>query len=158
MNQTFIRFARLTAVAVAALLASLAAAAAVTPNPYGRISESNVFRLQPPPSQTTPKPEPPPRRLLPKIFITGLIEVHGVPRALVEITEPGQPIKRPILAAGGTCDLLEVLHIDVVGERVRVRLDGEEEILSIEKPKPSTAVPPPAPVPVPFRTPMAVRG
>ncbi len=156
MNPTLPPFSRLAA--VVALFASLAAAAAVAPNPYGRISESNVFRLQPPHPQPTTNPEPPPRRLLPKIFITGLIEVRGVPRALVEIAEPGQPVKRPILAAGSTFDLLEVLQIDVVGERVRVRIDGDDETLSIEKPKPSTAAPPPPPVPVPFRTPVAIRG
>jgi hypothetical protein len=95
---------------------------------------------------------------LPKIFITGLIELHGVPRALIEITAPGQPVKRPILAAGGICDVVEILSIDVAGEHVRVRVDGDEETLSIEKPKVSTAAPEPPPLPGPFRTPVAIRG
>jgi hypothetical protein len=134
---------RLTA--VAALSTSLAAVAAVTPNPYIRISDSNIFRLQPPRPDKPEKP-PPPNRLIPQIFITGLVELHGVPQALVEISEPGQPVKRPILAAGGASEHLEILQIDVVGERVRVLIDGEEKLLSIEKPKSSGS---PSPVRAP---------
>ena len=159
MKQRFTFVIRLTAVtALSASLAAVEAVAAVTPNPYARISGSNIFRLQPPRVEPPITPPPAARRILPKIFITGLIELHGVPRALLEITEPGQPVKRPILAAGGTCDLLQVLQIDVVGERVRVRIDGEEELLSIEKPKPSTARPVAPPLPEGFKLHSAIRG
>jgi hypothetical protein len=159
MNPFFAFALRLTA--VAAFSASQAAVAAVTPNPYVRISDSNVFRLQPPPRPEAKPEKPAPNRLIPQVFITGLIELHGVPQALLEISEPGQPIKRPILAAGGFSEHLQVLQIDVVGEHVRVRIDGKEKLLSIEKPKVSSsstdriAMPP---SPAGFRTMPVIRG
>jgi hypothetical protein len=140
-------FQRLAATAV--VLASLAATAAVKPNPYEKISERNVFNLQPIPQGPTVEIPQPPRRPPPKIFITGLVELGGVSKALVEINEPGQPVQRSILAAGGELGVLEILDVDVAGERVQVRIDGAEETLSIEKPKPSTGAQPLRPVPMP---------
>jgi hypothetical protein len=140
-------FQRLAAAAV--VLASLAATAAVKPNPYEKIPARNVFNLQPIPQTPTGEVPPPPRRPPPKVFITGLVELGGVSKALVEINEPGQPIQRSILAAGGEVGVLEILDVDVAHERVQVRIDGAEETLSIEKPRPTTGVPPPRPMPMP---------
>jgi|GEM_PF-5396304 hypothetical protein len=134
--------------AVAAVVhASLAATAAVKPNPYEKIAERNLFNLLP--IQVNPPGEvkPPDRRPPPKVFITGLVELGGVSKALVEINEPGHPVQRSILAAGGTSGALEVLNVDVAGERVRVRIDGDEETLSIEKPKPRPTPPLPPQLP-----------
>ena len=144
----------------AVVLASLAATAAVKPNPYGRIPERNVFNLQPIPDKPA-EPALPPRRTPPKIFITGLVELGGVSKALVEINEPGQAVQRSILTAGSETGVLEILDVDVAAERVRVRIDGDEETLSIEKPKPPTGGPPLRPMPtppLPPRPPVVLRG
>jgi len=135
--------------ATTVVLTSLAAVAAVKPNPYDKIPGRNVFNLQPIPEHPGGEIQPPPRRPPPKIFITGLVELRGVAKALVEISEPGQPVQRSILAAGGEAGVLEVLDVDVAGERVRVRIDGDEEILSIEKPKSPTAAQPTRTAPMP---------
>lgn len=150
--------------ATAVVLTSLAAAAAVKPNPYEKIPVRNVFQLLPIPDKPIGEPPPPPRRPPPKIFITGLVQLRGVSKALIEISEPGQPVQRSILAAGGAAGVLEVLNVDVAAERVRVRIDGEEDTLSIQKPKPAAATPalntPPVPPPPMFtpRPRVALRG
>jgi hypothetical protein len=162
MNRHLKSFEWLAATAV--VLTSLAAAAAVKPNPYEKIPDRNVFHLIPVPSGPVGEVPPPPRRPPPKIFITGLVELGGIPKALFEINEPGQPVRRSILAAGGAAGALEVLNVDVAAERVRVRIDGDEETLSIEKPKPTATTPPlktppmpPTPTLTP-RPPVALRG
>jgi hypothetical protein len=151
----------------AVVLPSLAATAAVKPNPYEKIPDRNVFNLLPLPDRPIVAPPLPPRRTPPKVFITGLVELDGVSKALVEINEPGQPVQRSILAAGGAAGVLEILNVDVPGEQVRVRIDGDEETLNIEKPKPTTAVlplrtapmPPTPPMPpLPQRPPALLRG
>lgn len=146
---------RLAGVVVA--LASLAATASVKPNPFEGIPKRNVFNLRPPAPLKEIVPDPPPRKPLPKITVTGLVEMRGGPKALLEITEAGKPVQKPIMAAGGVFDLLEILQIDVAGGRVRVRLDGTEDVLVIEKPKASSGPPPPPP-PNPPRPGFAVRG
>src|SRR5262245_50222552 len=128
--------------AAVVVLASLAATAAVKPNPYEKIPERNVFNLQLIPQNFGPPVEKPVRRPLPKISITGLVEFRGVSKALVEVTEPGQPVQRSILAAGGSVGARQILDVDVTGERVHLPIDGIEETLSIEKPKPSTVAQP----------------
>lgn len=143
---------RLAGVVVA--LASLAATASVKPNPFGDIPKRNVFNLQPPTPPKTHVEEPKPRKPLPKISVTGLVEFRAGPKAVLEITEPGRPVRHAILAVGGAVDVLEILAIDVVRENIRVRLNGTEEILAIEKPKPPTGLPPapprpPLPLPLP---------
>jgi hypothetical protein len=141
----------------AVVLPSLAAAAAVKPNPYEKIPDRNVFHLQSIPEQPAGEIQQQRPRTPPKIFITGLVELGGVSKALVEINEPGQPVQRSILAAGGAAGLLEILNVDVQGEKVRVRIDGDEETLNIEKPKPITAVPPPRNTPMPPMPPLPQR-
>ena len=76
------------------VLPSLAATAAVKPNPYDKIPNRNVFNLLPIPDRPIVDPPLPPRRPPPKVFITGLVELGGVSKALVEINEPGQPVQR----------------------------------------------------------------
>ena len=144
--------------AAAVVLTSLAATAAVKPNPYEKIPERNVFNLLPIPDRPLDQPQPKPRPTPPKIFITGLVELGGVSVALVEINEPGKPVRRAILSAGQSSGELEVLDVDVAGERVHVRIDGDEETLSIEKPKPPMAAPPQPPMPMPQRPRTVLRG
>jgi hypothetical protein len=154
-------FSRLAGVVVA--LASLAATASVKPNPFEGIPKRNVFNLQPPAPTKQEIPEQKVRKPLPKISITGLVEFRSGPKALVELTEQGKPVQKSILAAGGVLDVLEILQIDVAAERVRVRLDGTEEVLAIERPKPPVGLPPqpqpPPPLPIPTPRPaFSVRG
>ena len=151
-------FSRLAGVVVA--LASLAATASVKPNPFEGIPKRNVFNLRQPAPAKEIVPEPTKRKPLPKISVTGLVELRGEPKALLEITEPGKPVQKPILAAGGVFGLLEILQIDVAGGCVRVRLDGTEDVLVIEKPKPAATPTTPAvpALPNPPRPGFAVRG
>ena len=115
-----------------------------------------MFKLRSP--EVRPEIAPPPRRPHPAVAITGLVELRGLAKVLVEVTEPGRPVKRSIMGDGGAFDLLEILHIDVAGERVRVRIDGDEEVLTIEKPKTPTARPAPPLIPGVQRPSMPLRG
>ena len=120
-------------------------------NPYQSIAARNVFRLEPI-VIAPPPPQPPPVRRVPAaIFITGVLGIGGVPKALVEVNEPGKPVHRHIVCAGTGLDALEVLDINVGAGAVRVRRDGAEETLTLQTPK---AAPPLPPLAVPPKPPM----
>jgi len=139
---------------VAALVASLAASVpsfAVTPddenppgNPFQSIVERNVFAIKPPPPveekpvEALPPPPPPT-----KVVLTGILNILGPPRALLEVAEnePGkQPnTKKPILREGEREGAIEVLAIDIVKNIVRIRNGNIETNLTFEALKQTTA-------------------
>jgi hypothetical protein len=76
-------------------------------NPFKHITERNVFALKPPPPPADPADiPPPPPPVLAKVTLTGILNVLGPPRALLEVMEqepgkpPGQSTKKPILREG----------------------------------------------------------
>lgn len=146
------------AFALAAFLTSNAGLVASPANPYQDISKRNVFQLQPLPTQVPDQRPPPVRRPPSLIHITGLVEIGGVSKALVEITAPGKAVQRRILAAGGVYDELEILQVDVARDQVRVRIDGAEEVLTIQRPKAGVAPPLSPPRPGPARPTHPFRG
>ena len=152
MNHCSFRFA--------ALVASLAAGSplyGVTPdddkppgNPFQSIVERNVFGIKPPPPPSEEKiPEPPPAIPPAKVVLTGILNILGPPRALLEVAEnePGkQPnTKKPILREGERDGAIEVLSIDIAKNIVRIRNGNLETNLTFEALKQSAmaAVAPP---------------
>src|SRR5688572_20276022 len=102
-------------------------------NPFAVIVEKNVFRLQPSPVPThLVDKTPAPPKILPKVVITGITDVCGRRQVLAEVTEPGKPTVRPVLAEGETYAGLEILGIDLGRTRVRVSVLGEESELELQ--------------------------
>ncbi len=115
-------------------LASLAgalnnASARVADNPYEAISNRNSFKLrtmvQTPPQTVSPARPPADVRL------TGVTNLGGKKRALLEIQEPGQPTRKPILTEGEVCDAVELLTIDIDRSAVTMRINGAESSLTL---------------------------
>jgi hypothetical protein len=138
----------------------MSSAHAVTPdddkaagNPFQSIVERNVFGIKPPPPPSEEKlPEPPPAIPPAKVVLTGILNILGPPRALLEVAEaePGkQPnTKKPILREGERDGAIEVLSIDIAKNVVRIRNGNLETNLTFEALKQSTgpamaALPPP---------------
>src|SRR6185503_7688978 len=95
-------------------------------NPYQPIIERNVFGLKPPPPPQTEKPpDPPPVVPLAKVVLTGILNILGPPRVLLEVVEnePGkQPnTKKPVLREGEREGSIEVLSIDIEKSIVRIK-------------------------------------
>jgi hypothetical protein len=101
---------------------------AMTENPWRLITAQNVFRLQPIEVKQAPVAEAP-RRIAPKVVVTGITDVLGRRLALVEILELGKPLSKPLLAEGDVAGSVQVLQIDLDHNRVRVRIDGEDSDL-----------------------------
>jgi hypothetical protein len=93
----------------------------------------NVFQLQPYVTPVPPVPPPLPK-VIPKVVITGKTDVCGRKRALVEITEPGRSLTKPVLSEGEQAGQVEVLHIDVSRGLVDVRIHGEQSTLALHSP------------------------
>ena len=102
---------------------------AVTEHPYQKIAARNPFRLHPipPPPAIVVPPEP---LLKDDVRLTGLTDVAGRKLALLEVTEPGQTLKRAILAEGELSGVVEVVRIDLGGSRVQLRVRGVEANLA----------------------------
>src|SRR5438128_7887959 len=83
--------------------------AAAKDDAYGTVAGRNVFHLGPPKVQPVPPPrlEPPP----PKVLLTGVTDLGGKKRALVEILEAGKPARKAVVAEGDTLNTMQVLHI-----------------------------------------------
>jgi hypothetical protein len=144
---------------VDALLAGACAACvltAVSDDRYQSISTRNAFALREPvvPPVTPPTQTPAPA---PKVIVTGLTDVGGVRKALLEITEAGKPVARAILSEGEAMGEVCVLRIDMPANRVKLRVQGTDSFLTLEigkapaSPAPPTppgkpSVPPPWPV------------
>ena len=114
-------------------------------HPFKHITERNVFALKPPPPPPDPNDvPPPPPPVLAKVTLTGILNVLGPPRALLEVMEnepgkpPGQP-KKPILREGEREGSIEVLSIDVVKNLVKIKNGNFETNLTFEVQKQTTA-------------------
>lgn len=121
-------------------------------NPFQHIVERNVFALKPPPPPPTGEPPPPPPTPLAKVVLTGILNVLGPPRALLEVTEtePGKPAagqtagqpKKPILREGERDGSIEVLSIDVEKNVVRIKNGSVETNLTFAEAKQGGGPPP----------------
>jgi hypothetical protein len=138
-------------------------------HPFKHITERNVFALKPPPPPPDPSDiPPPPPPLLAKVTLTGILNVLGPPRALLEVTEnePGKPAgqsKKPILREGEREGSIEVLSIDVNKNLVKIKNGSFETNLTFEVQKQTTAgavaiAPPPMLQPPPGMTPGTPEG
>jgi hypothetical protein len=117
---------------------------AVGDDRYQSIPIRNAFALReppPPPTNIVSLPSTPP----PKIVVTGLTDLGGVRKALLEISDSGKPLTRVILAEGDTMDAICVLRIDLPANRVKIRVRETESFLNLEAPKASASPAPPAP-------------
>ena len=116
-------------------------------NPYLAIVDRNTFGLKPePPPPPPPAPEavaPPPANT---IKLTGITSVLSKPKALFEVSEPGNPeVHHPIMAAGDPGQYgIEVLAIDLVKGEVKIRNGSAETNVTFEAASLSA---PPAPTP-----------
>jgi hypothetical protein len=102
----------------------------------------NAFALRasiPPPPVTPEVPELP----QPKVVVTGITDLGGTSRVLLESTDPGRPVARAILSEGDTFGFVRVLWIDVPAGRVKVRIRDVESTLTFE---PARTPPPLSPV------------
>lgn len=126
-------------------------------HPFAHIVERNVFALKPPPPPPDPNDQPPPPPPpMAKVVLTGILNVLGPPRALLEVTEtePGkqaaqsQP-KKPILREGERDGSIEVVSIDVEKSMVRIKNGGFETNLTFEALKQSGGGAPGAPAAAP---------
>ena len=108
-------------------------------NPYLVIAAHNVFHLLPFSARrhSVQKPSP---KILPKIVITGITDICGHREVLAEISELGKPTLRPVLVEGQALGSVEVLQIYPKQARVKMRICGEESILSLRAAPPA---PPP---------------
>jgi hypothetical protein len=157
-----------TACLVGCVIAGALPARAITAgNPYlETITNRNLFALNPPPDPTlvAAKPAVPP----PNIFLTGITTIMGGKRALLRVARPARPPEPArevplILKEGGPEEEgVQVLEINIAAGTVRVRNQGVDQLLDMEKnapkgppsaPAPGGAAPGlrgPSPIPVPL--------
>ena len=103
-------------------------------NPYQAISERNSFQLKTPEvRKTEPAPKP---KAATDVVLTGITDLGGKRRALLEISSPGQAVQKPVLSEGDSLGTIQVLKIDVPQGEVRLTIDGVESTLSFRRPKP----------------------
>lgn len=98
--------------------------------PYQFIAGRNVFKLQVLPAPV-PSVQPAPLKAMPKVIVTGMTDVCGRRQVLAEISEPGLPTIKPVLAEGEEAGPVQVLHIDVRRGLVNVRIHGEASTLPL---------------------------
>jgi len=117
---------------------TLPAATLVKEHPYKTIVARNVFGLQPFVKQPIQKQ---PEVILPplEVLVTGLTDIGGKSQVLLEITEAGKPVRRPILCRGEVMDGIEVLQIEVTAGFVQLRVRGVETVLRLQKKQPAIA-------------------
>ena len=92
-----------------------------------------VLDVTPPQAPTAP----------PKVVVTGVTDLGGASKVLLESTEPGKQVTRAILSEGETFGVVQILRIDVAAGRVDVRIRGIEKTLTFE---PAKDLPPSASV------------
>ena len=109
--------------------------------PYESIAGRNVFKLQPP-LPPVPPLQPPPLKAVPKVMVTGVTDICGRRQVLAEVSEPGRPAIKLVLAEGEEAGPVQVLHIDVRCGLVNVRIQGEESTLALHSLSVPAAPPP----------------
>jgi hypothetical protein len=126
----------------------------VAPNPYQPIFERNIFALHDPP----PPPQPAIEKVAPpepaaKVVLTGIINIGGPAKALLEVTETiaGKPpvTKKPILREGEKEGQVEVISINFAKGTVLAKIGKDETTLNFETPKPASGAAPARPTPSP---------
>jgi hypothetical protein len=121
----------------------VAAAAQQRKQPYQTISERNVFGLRPALPDIPPPPLPVRSPPLPIVRLTGLTDLTGEKVALLEISYPGGPVKKPIMSEGEKADDVEVLEIDLDSSQVRMQIAGVQTNLTFAPPRASAPPSPP---------------
>ena len=109
---------------------------------YEFIAGRNVFKLQLPVPAVSSPVKPASNKPTPKVVVTGLTDVCGRKQALIEISEPGEPTIKPVLAEGEEAGLVQLLHIDVGRSLVNVRIHGQTSTLALSSLSVRTASPP----------------
>jgi hypothetical protein len=104
--------------------------ASVKDNPYSSIVGRNCFDLRQMISQ--PANQQPEGRPIPQIRLTGVTNLGGRNKALLEITAPGKPTTRAILSEGERRDAIEVLRINVIAGNVQLLVAGIETVVALE--------------------------
>jgi len=107
------------------LLASTNGRADTKENPFGAISERNVFGLKPAPPPPDPSANVPPPVAAPPavVELTGIISLFSSTKALLEIVPgPGKPmIKPPPMAVGERVESVELLAINIDKNEATIR-------------------------------------
>jgi hypothetical protein len=124
---------------------------AAADNPYGTITQRNVFALVPIPTNAPdpgPPPEPPP-----KITPNGIMNVFGKVQAMFKAplpSKPGQPAtdKAYVLCAGEREDDIEVVKIDEQNSVITFNNHGQTQELPLVAGNASAgSAPPPVAIP-----------
>lgn len=101
-------------------------------NSYTIIPQRNAFALKeipPPVPPNTNPPAPPPAQ----VKLSGITTILSRALALLEYTEPGKQVQKPILSAGQRDGPIEILEIDARAGTVKIRNGGVETLLTFEK-------------------------
>lgn len=101
--------------------------------------QSSVAERQVQPETHLPKIVEAPPRSQPELLLTGIVELAAKKWAFLTRVERGQPFKLYTLKEGDKADGLEVLVIDGRAETVRVRLAGQESVLTFKSQSPWAA-------------------
>ena len=122
--------------AIASILGTVALAgfstgayAEIKDNPYQVIIDRNPFGLRPPPPPPEPKKEEPPPVPAPEIKLTGITDLLGSPRVMLQVEDKQtKKFSFPTIAEGDSDSAsgIAVLSIDLENQRVRIK-NGEAE-------------------------------
>ena len=127
---------------VLALTTEMVAEPGVTNNqPYRVIVDRNPFGLKPPPPPPAEAPPPPPPKV--ELYLTGISTLFKPKRAYLMAKDLKKDNPYYSLAENEGRDGVEVLEIDEVNRKVKIKNQGNEVVLTFE----NNGVPPPAPLP-----------
>ena len=102
---------------------------------YECIVKRNSFGLTSPAMRLA---ESPTQKLIPlQVSLTGVADIGGKKRVFLEVFEPGNPVRIPVLAEGEAWGKIEVLQVDVPSGQARLRVEGVETRLGFQLPKPA---------------------
>ena len=121
------RFATKGAIAAGLLVLSVLMAQCEA-NPYGSITERNVFKLKDPPVPAPPPPAPATPRPSPKLVLTGVVDFSSMRWAFITRTDPGQPPKNYTLSFGENEGGLRLVGIDAGTASATLLVDGSETV------------------------------
>jgi hypothetical protein len=109
-------------------------------NRFETIFVRNAFALKASIAQPVVTP-PLPTLPLPKVLIIGLTDLGGLPKALLEITDPGKAVLRPIVLDGDILGVIRILRIDVPAGTVKICIGDVESTLSLKRFESPSTVP-----------------